>query len=516
MTALTLDTNAQATIVISDVHIGTNYPTCWYQAAVHEPYLATLLDWVIHNAASVKELVILGDLFDFWTYPPTMRPPTIQDIVQANPTILGPNGKLAQVLDALDGRVKYLTGNHDMNVTQGDLNAVGNPAGPHITLINDPTYIDRDTNAQYTHGHYTTLFNAPDRFNTRFGGLPLGQFVTRAVAYMVEQHLKTMPSGTTAADLPGQGSSYDVDFSAFFRSIVPNVANPSLAKVFLDYVINYTGVPRDTPVVLQDGSSVPIGQVGDVYENLWTQWEQQYGLLYTYKAAMADYDGSYMGWFSLMATFRSNVHATVMGHTHVPKLGLPLGMDVTAMNTGFECPARPDMTRPANPLRFTFGQVVPGGYVYMGQVIQRPDGSHAVQSASAPRDWVVSPNAAGDFSCYVTVICPPGFRAERVGSAAAHGTYVVEPPAVLESGGTYRFWLQDLPGVRGTEGTVQYRVTSGSRAGQMLNLSFECPLIFSNDCSGAPFRTKSGEQQSYGPEGQVATRGHPFFVQFQL
>ena len=55
-------------VVISDVHIGTNAATNWYQRTVHEPYLVAALDWVVANAASIRELVLLGDLVDFWTY----------------------------------------------------------------------------------------------------------------------------------------------------------------------------------------------------------------------------------------------------------------------------------------------------------------------------------------------------------------------------------------------------------------------------------------------------------------
>ena len=40
------------TVVISDVHIGNNYKTCWYQKAVHEPYLTAVLDGVIDRAGS--------------------------------------------------------------------------------------------------------------------------------------------------------------------------------------------------------------------------------------------------------------------------------------------------------------------------------------------------------------------------------------------------------------------------------------------------------------------------------
>ncbi|HSC61941.1 MAG TPA: hypothetical protein VLC29_11980, partial [Rhizomicrobium sp.] len=54
-------------VVISDVHIGDNSPTVWYQQKYHEPYLLALFDHVIANADSIQELIILGDFVDFWT-----------------------------------------------------------------------------------------------------------------------------------------------------------------------------------------------------------------------------------------------------------------------------------------------------------------------------------------------------------------------------------------------------------------------------------------------------------------
>src|ERR1035438_4517620 len=92
------------TVVLSDVHIGTNARTCWYQKGVHEPYLRSVLDYVIAHADAVDtpvgKLVLLGDFFEFWTYPPGQRPPSIDDIINANPKILGPEGKLRQVVEA--------------------------------------------------------------------------------------------------------------------------------------------------------------------------------------------------------------------------------------------------------------------------------------------------------------------------------------------------------------------------------------------------------------------------------
>ena len=48
------------TYVLSDIHIGTNYRTCWYQQGYHEPYLIAVLDEIIRNKANIDECILLA------------------------------------------------------------------------------------------------------------------------------------------------------------------------------------------------------------------------------------------------------------------------------------------------------------------------------------------------------------------------------------------------------------------------------------------------------------------------
>src|SRR5690348_3955840 len=93
------------TYVLSDVHIGNDTPTCWYQKSYHEPYLIAVLDEILKNKDKtdenkIDEVLLLGDLFDFWTYAPEDAPPSIEEILKANPNIFGekvkfPDGTVA-------------------------------------------------------------------------------------------------------------------------------------------------------------------------------------------------------------------------------------------------------------------------------------------------------------------------------------------------------------------------------------------------------------------------------------
>ena len=122
-------------VVLSDVHIGDDSPTCWYQKKYHEPYLTSALNWVQSNASSISDLILLGDLVDFWTYTPERTPPTMSEIINANPNILGGNGALAKAAKAViaaGGHVTLTPGNHDITLTSNDVSTLSAAIGAPI------------------------------------------------------------------------------------------------------------------------------------------------------------------------------------------------------------------------------------------------------------------------------------------------------------------------------------------------------------------------------------------------
>ena len=130
-------------VFLSDVHIGANTPVNWYQASVHEPYLAAALSYILDTVGEINELIVLGDLFDLWTYLPGQAPTTFQQVLQANPKIFGGPGQvglLQQVLGLLRGPVTFLNGNHDMTVTQADLDMIQGHDGSTMQRLDAMTY----------------------------------------------------------------------------------------------------------------------------------------------------------------------------------------------------------------------------------------------------------------------------------------------------------------------------------------------------------------------------------------
>jgi UDP-2,3-diacylglucosamine pyrophosphatase LpxH len=499
-------------VVISDVHIGTGARTCWYQRALHEPYLAAVLDYVIAHADAadpVTKLVVLGDLFDFWTYPPDQRPPTIDDIIAANRPILGSEGKLREAVDAVGGNVVLLRGNHDIQLTQDDLDRL--PLGDHrITLVDD--LIADPGGVVLTHGHLFTMFNAPD---ARYPGeVPVGHFVSRAIAHYLES---TLAPGQTAADLHDQGSPYGFDLESFLPALGADLASPSVTSTLLDYIATRCGLSDSAPIQMADGSSTTIRAVRTKYDGLWDAWVERYGggdagVTVAAKAAQADYDGSYMAWFAQKAAFDHGAHGVMTGHTHHPKEGIQSSR-CHYVNCGFECPSAPDITD--GKAVFNFGVVSSDGTPELWSVTDDQGLFCVKRDTSAEPDRIVY-EPFSDFSCYVTITNSGSEDLEKLTETVGSGYYVSPPPATIPAGATAQIWLQDLAGIHGAEGGATYR-QSGD--GASLAFVYGCPTgVFSNYASGgSSFVASSGSPPAPGqPAGAAPPYGHPLFVDFSV
>lgn len=501
------------TYVLSDVHIGNDKMTCWYQKSYHEPYLIAVLDHLLQNKAEIDEVILLGDLFDFWTYAAEDDLPSLDDILNANPNIFGLNGKLTQVVEALPGKVKYLRGNHDINITQADLNKI--PGKNKIQLIPD-VYVKGDV--LYMHGHLYTIFNAPD---VTGHGLPVGHFVTRSIMHKIKK------DGKPAFELPGQGSPSGVGFLLSDKLLQAT----SLTDVMLDGITNWANkMSPDMPIKLFNHQQKSINQAKADYANLRPMWLAQYGggkyaELTVIKSILADAKDYYMGWFAQKAALEQGVNLVVMGHTHIPKLGL-VEAAANYVNSGFMCPAKPDVDQ--GKAKFTFAVIDhPAGKDSQPKLyaVVKQGATYQLAETPAPPARIIDPPTdvisdliprGEDFSCYVSMVNQTGQELRRDQVNAAQGVYVVKPPEKLAVGQKAGFWIQDYPYdprdvvPHGSEGSVVYTTPSGGR----INLFFDCPTgTFKNSCSGATFETKSG---SGNWQNQVVEGGHPFFVRFTL
>jgi len=498
-------------VVLSDVHISTDIKTSWYQKSLHEPYLSAILDDVIRDKDSIQELILLGDIFDFWTFPPNHRPPTFTDIINANPNILGIDGKLSQVLTALQGRVTYVNGNHDMNVTQDDLRQIKNSSNYQIKYCQDPIYYVKTAEGKkiaFTHGHIFTVFNAP-YLESEIKPLPVGYYITRAVAYLLD---KTLQPGQTVANLPDQGSPNGINLSTILSGLESLISSGNVVTTLLDVIQKETKIPKGEPIILPNGETKTIEDAKILYKNLQAQWVSNYDSKTFSKSVYADFNGTYIPWFAQQSALTSNSDLIVLGHTHFPKLGIKNGL-VGYANNGFQCPSSPDMENTKKKQVVTFTVVDTDeceASVYM--VAKGEGNSYQICNYSAPTDSVIT-SLSMDYSCYIIIDNTNGNSAlDLIDFKAEVGYYVVNPPQQILPGEIKKFWIQDNLGLSGSKGTATYSANNGQR----LDLSYACPTGFSsNKCSGANFYT-CNDGVNWGRLNEIKKMGHPFFVRFVL
>jgi hypothetical protein len=199
----------------------------------------------------------------------------------------------------------------------------------------------------------------------------------------------------------------------------------------------------------------------------------------------------------------------VMGHTHIPKVGIVQSW-CQYVNSGFECPSIPDIQ--AGRTHWNFTMIAQDGAMQLMQVVYT-GGSYQIQPASAPRDQVVySPSL--DYSCYVKINNSSTDLVLQTAGASS-GYYATKPPARIPANQTGEFWIQDLPGAAGSQGTATY--ISG---GKPFAFSFSCPtglpIVSPNTASGGTELLASSEDppSPNGPYNQVPSGGHPLFVEF--
>lgn len=499
-------------IVLSDVHIGDNSAPVWYNQGFHQPFLSRILQYVLDGAAEISELVLLGDIVDFWTYPPDKKPPAFLEIAAANPVIFGPEGLFNQVLDALDGRVTYVAGNHDMGVTQDDLDQIGSRYKMH--LAPDYIYYPEACGRRIacTHGNHFTLFNHPYTDPSgRITPLPIGHFITRSIAHKREQE------GKPAFELEDSGDPTAFDlFPGIIEEIAPyllkkkNLKNFSLTDTALEIVADSTGVKEDQVFILPNGTPVTLREALSTFDNLLTEWIDQYGYIETYKSLMADSGGNYLGWFSQRLAFPENTELVVMGHTHKPLSGLSDSL-IQYVNTGFNCPSKPD-TGKRNP---TFIEIEMESCAAKNMECYYDNGHYGIRPFIAEKTTVYKSPSLGDYSCYVIIDNSKGTTDLKLkNQRCIKGTAVVAPPAVVKKGTQPIFWLEDMLWTIGSEGTAAYTTDAGGRD---FIFNYRCLPLLGNRCSAGntQFITKAGSGEWEKP-GVIAVKGHPFFVKFLI
>jgi len=237
-------------IFISDIHLSSQtlyqtkldgHPAAWYDPDAHRTRLLGFLEkHVIEKAEFIKDLVILGDLFDNWVCPADQEPPTWEELIDSN----SPEIEALQAVVKNGINIFYIPGNHDYDVADSRVeDAVGG-----LRLIEAYSGAGR-THAE--HGHAYTLFNSRDFHNDPRCGRPVGYFIARL-----------------AATIPGSARSFE-DLLSYVDDVIDALTNPTaLIEVIVEALAERAGVDE---IVMPGGDAITIEEVKRRYGGLCEQ-----------------------------------------------------------------------------------------------------------------------------------------------------------------------------------------------------------------------------------------------------
>ena len=277
-------------IFISDVHIGMRSKKDWFREK-HEPALVKFLKWVARQGNTIKDLILLGDLFELWMVPVDALPPTIEDVLKMkeNREILKALRKCVAALE----NVFYVNGNHDMGVVGKDLDVLSTNGK---TVRHVPAYQAGLLYAE--HGSRFAMFNARDKLHDPKDGLPLGYFVTRIMATSKEKY-----------DKPGSIASYIDD------ALEAAYTTQTLAQSVIEALMELANLLPDSEIVMpHPRRSLTIREVQGKYAPLWNRWVEKFGYRYAINAIQGEL--GHLGWFGDRLCKKYGYRVVVMGHTH--------------------------------------------------------------------------------------------------------------------------------------------------------------------------------------------------------
>jgi len=329
------------TVVISDLHLGID--DAFAECKKNRQALVDFLNQ-IKNSPNVKELVIAGDMFDEWFLPmdyvmPQSQSTFFDSVAANNQTVID---AFNTIISAGDIKVTYVPGNHDILITEADVNRILpgiNQArdnvqglGQYITGANSEIVIE--------HGHRYNFFCAPDQISNRditknnSSVLPPGYFFTRiATSSVIEGHPSSTNTFPNITDVKSDDSQkgYFLYFKVW-KSILDTLP---VKEKFADKVIktNIDGYTQDYAINDVIPQQNPTDKILDVnlYKGIQDTWEERQTLngvkakIPVSEAITEAADAGYTDaqakkqFFDLDASKR----IVVFGHTHVARL-LPL------------------------------------------------------------------------------------------------------------------------------------------------------------------------------------------------
>lgn len=264
----------------------------------------------LNGRPDVEEVIFIGDLFDNWVIPVDVEPPTLDQIITSR---IEAGDPVLQALLSLcrnpDIRVVCLPGNHDMELTAAVVEKYfGNSKNPKERMIfggtavwNSGSSVYRSSRLRAEHGSAHAMFNAPDPINSPGSRLPLGYFISRAVA--------------TKTYNTGQG---DRHWWTYIDDILEAVGPDKFVPCVFEAVLEEACLSLETPIRMPSREDrevwVCARDIADKYRNLYEQWKERLGAGIAFKSILAEI--GYLDDAADRLCKKNDTNVVVFGHSH--------------------------------------------------------------------------------------------------------------------------------------------------------------------------------------------------------
>lgn len=293
---------------LSDIHLSsqTLYDSgfAWFKKPGHQTRLINFIDENILKSSQVKDVVLLGDIFNTWVCPAKTKPPTYQDIFEANKEILD---KFADII-AAGISLFYVNGNHDFDLKEEDIRK----AIPGV----QPIKIYKSGRMHAEHGHrFDDVFNKPDYFCDPAYGRPIGYIISRLVTSFSS-------SGFSLFDLP----TYLDDIAE------AAVTDQNIYETIIEGLAERAGMKEDDTINMPYGENLSIRNAKARYRKL----EQKYSFSEFVREL---WDRSALGWQADRLCSKNDINVVIFGHSHKAMIDKDffLVKDRIYANTGAWC-----------------------------------------------------------------------------------------------------------------------------------------------------------------------------------
>jgi UDP-2,3-diacylglucosamine pyrophosphatase LpxH len=297
---------------ISDLHLGGQH--AWLKPE-HRDGLLGFLGWIAEQPG-VKDLVLLGDIFDTWMCPMDETPLDVHALAAMHRPVIDAMRDCASAVE----HIFFVNGDHDMHVTQAELDAVLGASRVQRTVAYASGFLHAE------HGNRFSMLNAPDPLHDPSGAYPLGYFVTRMLAGSRHPHA-------------GPRSITKVVDDVLARAVTPE----SLVRSVVDRLMDLAGKTPDDAFVMPDGRRpFKLRDVQQKYAPLYARWQERFGIQHALCAIRSE--SSSLAWFADRLRAEHQCNVIILGHDHEAQLArtssLHRGNGIYA-NTGRWCSNEP-------------------------------------------------------------------------------------------------------------------------------------------------------------------------------